>query len=181
MQRKRRVLFDMSVTFLLNGETVTADPATATVTLLDWLREVRAGKRAYQPEELKRRVLELSRARLDYDALRIEFDEIDGLIDFEQFQQQTQGAVLAQFAQIVDAGIEMIARTVEGIDEATESGHGLENQYRKLLLGHPQAGGETTDTAAHDDAVKICQCFFLVDGRGKTLVASAGFARSPDG
>lgn len=41
MKRKRRVLLNMTVTFLLNGETVRAEPAAPTITLLDWLREER--------------------------------------------------------------------------------------------------------------------------------------------
>lgn len=45
----------------------------ATDATLDWLRDVRAGNRAFDPEEVKRRVRELTRARLDYSALRIGF------------------------------------------------------------------------------------------------------------
>jgi ATP-dependent Clp protease ATP-binding subunit ClpA len=41
--------------------------------LIDWLREMREGERAFAPEEVKRRVLETARARLDYDTLRVEF------------------------------------------------------------------------------------------------------------
>jgi MoxR-like ATPase len=38
-----------------------------------WLRELRNGGRAFDPEEVKRRVLDLARARLDYDTIRIAF------------------------------------------------------------------------------------------------------------
>ncbi|MBZ5637365.1 MAG: AAA family ATPase [Acidobacteriia bacterium] len=37
------------------------------------IRELRSGGRAFDPEEMKRRVLELARARLDYAAIRIAF------------------------------------------------------------------------------------------------------------
>ncbi len=39
--------------------------------LLAWLRELRAGARALDAEEMRRRVAALARARLDYDTLRI--------------------------------------------------------------------------------------------------------------
>jgi len=42
--------------------------------LLGWLREMRAGKRAYSPDHVRRRVLSRTRADLDYDTLRIVFD-----------------------------------------------------------------------------------------------------------
>jgi hypothetical protein len=41
--------------------------------LIAWLREMRCGDRAFRPDEVKQRVLEQARARLDYDTLRIEF------------------------------------------------------------------------------------------------------------
>lgn len=41
--------------------------------ILSWLREIRAGGRAYDPDEVRRRVLETVRARLDYGAVRIAF------------------------------------------------------------------------------------------------------------
>jgi hypothetical protein len=43
--------------------------------LIGWLREIRAGERAFSPEEVKQRVLERARARLDYDTLSIDFQE----------------------------------------------------------------------------------------------------------
>jgi len=43
--------------------------------LIAWLREIRAGERAFSPEEVKQRVLERARARLDYDTLSIDFQE----------------------------------------------------------------------------------------------------------
>jgi hypothetical protein len=42
--------------------------------LLGWLRDMRAGKRAYSAEHVRRRVLSKTRADLDYDTLRIVFD-----------------------------------------------------------------------------------------------------------
>jgi ATP-dependent Clp protease ATP-binding subunit ClpA len=42
--------------------------------LVTWLRELRAGKRAFSPEEVRSRVLRKTRARLDYDTVRISFD-----------------------------------------------------------------------------------------------------------
>ena len=38
---------------------------------LAWLREVRAGNRAFEPDEVHRRVRALARARLDYESLLI--------------------------------------------------------------------------------------------------------------
>jgi hypothetical protein len=95
------------------------------------------------------------------EAVRIQFDEIDGVIDFKQFQQQTQGTVFAQLPQVVNPGIETIPRTHKWIEEATKGGHGLEDQYRKFLLRHPQTGGKPSNPAAHDDAVIIRQCSLL--------------------
>jgi MoxR-like ATPase len=46
-----------------------ADSAPA----VDWLREMRAGRRAFQAEEVRRRMRELAGARLDYDVLRVVF------------------------------------------------------------------------------------------------------------
>ena len=43
--------------------------------LIGWLREMREGKRAFEEDEVKRRVGEVARARLDYDSLRIVFGE----------------------------------------------------------------------------------------------------------
>jgi ATP-dependent Clp protease ATP-binding subunit ClpB len=51
------------------GRPATGNPAAA----VGWLREMRAGGRAFDPEEIKRRVLDLARARLDYDTIRIAF------------------------------------------------------------------------------------------------------------
>jgi hypothetical protein len=48
------------------------DPESVEATL-GWLRDVRAGRRAFDPEEVRRRVRELTRARLDYAALRVSF------------------------------------------------------------------------------------------------------------
>jgi ATP-dependent Clp protease ATP-binding subunit ClpA len=47
---------------------------------IDWLREIRDGKRAYEAEEVRRRVMDLARAQLDYDRLRIVFR--DGEFDY---------------------------------------------------------------------------------------------------
>lgn len=55
---------------------------------IDWLREIRQGKRAYAAEEVRRRVMELARARLDYDALRILFE--DGGFDYVAEQRGTE-------------------------------------------------------------------------------------------
>jgi hypothetical protein len=41
--------------------------------VIDWLREMRNGERAFAAEEVRQRVRELARARLDYDTLRVEF------------------------------------------------------------------------------------------------------------
>jgi hypothetical protein len=41
--------------------------------IIRWLREMRAGRRAFDPEQVRARVLELARARLGYDVLRIVF------------------------------------------------------------------------------------------------------------
>jgi MoxR-like ATPase len=48
--------------------------------LVGWLREMREGKRAFDAEQVKSRVVELARARLDYDTLRIVF--VDGEFEF---------------------------------------------------------------------------------------------------
>jgi MoxR-like ATPase len=48
--------------------------------LLAMLREIRAGERAFEPAEVKRRVQELTRARLSYDTVRIVFH--DGRFDY---------------------------------------------------------------------------------------------------
>jgi MoxR-like ATPase len=45
-----------------------------------WLREMREGRRAFEPAAVRRRVLDLARARLDYDVLRIVFR--DDAFDF---------------------------------------------------------------------------------------------------
>ncbi len=47
---------------------------------VDWLREVRAGRRPFDAEEARRRVLEIARARLSYDTIRIVFR--DGEFDY---------------------------------------------------------------------------------------------------
>jgi hypothetical protein len=59
--------------------------ATERKSLLQWLREMRAGERAFAPEEVKQRVLERARAQLDYDTLVIDFR--DG-----RFEYLTEGA-----------------------------------------------------------------------------------------
>jgi ATP-dependent Clp protease ATP-binding subunit ClpC len=41
--------------------------------LIGWLREIRTGERVFEPDEVRRRVLEQARAQLDYDTLRIDF------------------------------------------------------------------------------------------------------------
>ena len=41
--------------------------------MIAWLREIRSGERPYALEEVKRRVVERARARLDYDLLRVDF------------------------------------------------------------------------------------------------------------
>lgn len=43
--------------------------------VLDWLREIRSGKRPFDRDEVQRRVRQLARARLPYDTLRIDFRE----------------------------------------------------------------------------------------------------------
>lgn len=43
------------------------------IALLDWIRQMREGSRAFDAEGVKRRVSEVARARLDYDTLRIVF------------------------------------------------------------------------------------------------------------
>jgi ATP-dependent Clp protease ATP-binding subunit ClpA len=48
--------------------------------LIDWLREMRSGKRVFDAEQVRRRVLDLARARLDYDTLRVVFR--DGRFDY---------------------------------------------------------------------------------------------------
>ncbi|RLA30277.1 MAG: hypothetical protein DRR15_15085 [Gammaproteobacteria bacterium] len=55
--------------------------------IIDWLREMRAGERPFDAQEAKRRVEELSRARLNYDVLRVVFK--DG--EFEYVPQRTSG------------------------------------------------------------------------------------------
>jgi hypothetical protein len=52
-------------------------PATDRGAMIEWLRELRSGRRAYRPDEVEDRVLALARARLDYDTLRVEFDGED--------------------------------------------------------------------------------------------------------
>ncbi len=42
--------------------------------LLGWLRDMRAGKRAYSAEQVRRRVLSRTRADLAYDTLRIVYE-----------------------------------------------------------------------------------------------------------
>ncbi len=41
---------------------------------MTWLRELRAGKRAFSAAEVRDRVLKKARARLSYDTVRISFD-----------------------------------------------------------------------------------------------------------
>ncbi len=49
--------------------------------LLEWLREIRSGERVFEAEEVKRRMVELARARLDYNTLRVVFR--DGRFEYE--------------------------------------------------------------------------------------------------
>ncbi|NIM60318.1 MAG: hypothetical protein GTO30_01300, partial [Acidobacteria bacterium] len=42
--------------------------------LIEWLREVRDGQRAYDAEEVRRRVMDLARMQPGYAALTIGFD-----------------------------------------------------------------------------------------------------------
>jgi hypothetical protein len=51
--------------------------------LLEWLRETRSGKRVFEAEEVKRRMVELARARLDYDTLRVVFRD-------DRFEYETE-------------------------------------------------------------------------------------------
>jgi len=48
--------------------------------IVEWLRDVRSGRQPFDPEEARRRVLEVARARLDYQAVRIVF--ADGEFDY---------------------------------------------------------------------------------------------------
>ena len=43
--------------------------------LIGWLRDMRAGKRAYDAAEVEQRVRRLTRARLGYDQLQVTFEE----------------------------------------------------------------------------------------------------------
>ena len=43
--------------------------------LIAWLREIRAGSRPFDPEEVRRRVNEAMAARLDYNVLRIDWSD----------------------------------------------------------------------------------------------------------
>ena len=49
--------------------------------LLDWLREIRSGERVFEAPEVKQRIVELARAHLDYDTLRVVFR--DGCFEYE--------------------------------------------------------------------------------------------------
>jgi hypothetical protein len=49
--------------------------------LIRWLREIRAGKRAFDEDQVRRRVQREARARLGYDTLRITFR--DGRFEYE--------------------------------------------------------------------------------------------------
>ncbi len=49
--------------------------------LIEWLRQIREGQRAFEPAEVKARVMETARASLDYDVLRIVFR--DGAFEYE--------------------------------------------------------------------------------------------------
>jgi len=42
---------------------------------IDWLRRVRQGEAPFDPEEIRRRVIESTRARLDYDAIEVVFED----------------------------------------------------------------------------------------------------------
>jgi hypothetical protein len=53
--------------------------------LLDWLREMRAGQRPFEAGEVRERVRDLARARLDYERLRIVFH--DGAFDYVPVRQ----------------------------------------------------------------------------------------------
>ena len=41
--------------------------------LVDWLREIRSGQRAFDLDEVKQRVLGATRTRLPYDTVRVDF------------------------------------------------------------------------------------------------------------
>jgi ATP-dependent protease Clp ATPase subunit len=51
--------------------------------LVDWLREIRAGKRAFSAEEVKQHVVEQARAQLGYHTIRVTYDG-------EQFHYSTE-------------------------------------------------------------------------------------------
>ncbi len=49
--------------------------------VLSWLREMREGRRPYEPEAVRRRVLDLARAELDYGKIRVSY--VDGVFRYE--------------------------------------------------------------------------------------------------
>ena len=59
--------------------------------LVGWLRELRNGRRAFDLEQVKRRVIDSSRARLDYDTLRVVFD--DGEFDYLPIDGEESGVL----------------------------------------------------------------------------------------
>ena len=57
--------------------------------LVTWLRELRDGRRAFDLEQVKRRVIDSARARLDYDTLRVAFD--NGRFDYLPEKRDDRG------------------------------------------------------------------------------------------
>jgi len=55
--------------------------------LVDWLREIRSGDRAFDRQDVRRRVLELARAQLSYDTIRVRF--ADDEFEYETFASGT--------------------------------------------------------------------------------------------
>jgi MoxR-like ATPase len=57
--------------------------------LVEWLRQIRSGRRVFDPEDVRRRVLELARARLEYDTIRVRY--ADGRFEYETLASETDG------------------------------------------------------------------------------------------
>jgi len=57
--------------------------------ILDWIREMRAGDRAFDADKVKQRVSDLARARLDYDVVRIAFR--DGRFEYLHENSERSG------------------------------------------------------------------------------------------
>jgi hypothetical protein len=55
--------------------------------LVDWLREIRSGQRVFDPVDVRRRVLDLARARLEYDTIRVRYG--DGRFEYETLASET--------------------------------------------------------------------------------------------